>query len=312
VAMPEGGGVRKLIVGTRGSDLARNQTEQALAPLRRQRPDITIEVRIIRTEGDRKRRTSLSVLGGTGVFVKEIERALTDGDIDLAIHSAKDLPPALAPGLTLAAVPLRSDARDALISRDGLRLAQLPPGSRIGTGSARRRAMLLLARPDLEVVDIRGNVETRIARVRDGSVDAVVLAAAGLARLGRIEEASDVLLLDVMLPAPGQGALAIEGRSGDPALAEIAAVLDDPVTHACVTAERGFLGRLGAGCTLPVGAYAQSFDGTIELRAAIVSADGSTMSAASLRGELDDAAAIGSQLAAQMTGTGFGSVEGVR
>jgi hydroxymethylbilane synthase len=312
VVGPVGGRIQKLVIGTRGSELARRQTEEASTVLRRLRPDLAIEVQIIRTEGDRRQNTSLNVFGGTGVFVKEIERALIDGKIDLAVHSAKDLPPTLAPGLSLMAVPPRSDPRDALVSRDGLRLAQLPPGSRIGTGSTRRRAMLLQARSDVEVVDIRGNVETRIARVREGSVDAVVLAAAGLARLGRTEEASEVLSPDVMLPAPGQGALALEGRTSDAVTLGIAELIDDPVARACVAAERAFLGKLGAGCTLPVGAYAQTYDGTLELRAAIVAVDGSSVSAGSMRGELGDAEAIASRLAAKMTEIGLGSGEEVR
>lgn len=305
---PRGGSLQqRLIAGTRGSRLARGQTEEALAPLRALMPDLEIDVNVIRTAGDRDRRMPLAVIGGTGVFVKEIERALSAEVIDLAVHSAKDLPPALEPGLALLAVPPRADARDVIVSRDRLPLAQLPAGSRVGTGSARRRALLLRARPDLQVVDVRGNVETRIARVRDGSIDAAILAAAGLIRLDRLDEASEILSIETMLPSPGQGALAIEGRAGDPFAREIAGLLDDPPSHACVDAERAFLGRLGAGCASPVAAYARWLDGTIEIQAIIASVDGQSVGAATARGQMDEAEALGVQLAVDLMGTDLAS-----
>ena len=297
---------RRLVVGTRGSPLARAQTNEALTPLRLVVPTIEIDVHIIRTAGDRDRRMPLAVIGGTGVFVKEIERALLAGAIDLAVHSLKDLPPRLEPGLALLAVPVRADPRDALVSRDGLTLERMPPGSRIGTGSARRRALLLRARPDVEVVDVRGNVETRIARVRDGTIDAVVLAAAGLSRLGRLSEASEILPTEIMLPSPGQGALGIEGRLDDPFAHEVAVLLDDPVAHACVNAERAFLDRLGSGCASPVAAFARALDGTIEVRAMIASVDGSSAHEAAVRGLAGDAPALGVQLAVELMGAAFG------
>jgi hydroxymethylbilane synthase len=304
-------GARRLVVGTRGSELARSQTEEALAPLRRLRPQLDIEIRVIRTTGDREQRASLSLIGGAGVFVKEIERALLLGEIDLAVHSAKDLPPALDPALLLMAVPPRADPRDAFVSRDNLKLPQLPIGSRIGTGSARRRSMLLRARPDLEIVDIRGNVESRVARLHEGSIDGVVLAASGLGRLGRLEEASEIFSPDVMLPAPGQGALAIEGRRDDAMALELTALLDEPISRACVTAERAFLAQLGSGCSLPVGAYARCVDDRIELQAVIFSTATSSESAASMVGGCSDAEALGANLAAHLM-NGFGLDEGGR
>jgi hydroxymethylbilane synthase len=298
---------RRLVVGTRGSRLARAQTEEALAPLRVLLPDLEIEIRVIRTAGDRDRRMPLAVIGGTGVFAKEIERALSAEVIDLAVHSAKDLPPALERGLALLAVPPREDPRDAVVSRDGMTIQNLPPGSRVGTGSARRRALLLRARPDLEIVDARGNVETRIALVRNGTVDAVILAAAGLSRLGRLAEASEVMSFEQMLPSPGQGALALEGRVNDDLAHEVAALLDDPASHAAVTAERAFLGRLGSGCSSPVAAYARSADGTIEIQAAIVSVNGQSAAFASMLGPIHDAEALGVQLAVELMGTDLSS-----
>jgi hydroxymethylbilane synthase len=288
------------VVGTRGSELARTQTEEALAPLRAAQPGLEIEVRVIRTAGDRDRRSSLSEIGGQGVFVRDIERALLDGAIDLAVHSLKDLPPRLAPGLEIGAVPPRADPRDALVSRDGLRLAQLPPGSRVGTSSARRRALLRHLRPDLQVVDVRGNVGTRIARVREGVLDAVVLAAAGLARLGRLAEAAELFEPALMLPAPGQGALALEVRSADSAAAQLIATLDDRVSHLCALAERAFLGRLGAGCSEPVGAYAAIADATIRLDAFIATPDGTSLQRAADEGPGADAAAVGERLAERL------------
>jgi hydroxymethylbilane synthase len=300
------GHLRQLVVGTRGSALARAQTEEALEPLRVAMPDLDVDVRVIRTAGDRDRRVSLAVIGGSGVFVKEIERALLAGVVSLAVHSLKDLPPRLEPGLALLAVPARADPRDALVSRDRLTLEQMTPGSRVGTGSARRRALLLHLRPDIEVVDVRGNVETRIAQVRDGSLDAVILAAAGLERLGRLDDATEIFPPEVMLPSPGQGALAIEGRAEDPFAREMAMLIDDPASHACALAERAFLDRLGAGCNSPLGAYARMVDGTIELRAMIASVDGDRAQISNFHGPAADATTVGVQLAIELMEAGLG------
>lgn len=243
-----------LRLGTRASELATTQSGWVAARLRAAGHEV--ELVTVRTEGDVSRR-SLAEIGGTGVFAAALREALRQGEVDLAVHSLKDLPTAPEPGLTLAAVPEREDPRDVLVARDGLTLADLPAGSTVGTGSPRRAAQLTQLRPDLDVRDIRGNVDTRIGLVRDGTLDAVVLARAGLARLGRLADATDTLPLGVMLPAAGQGALAVECRSDDTDLAQfLAGALDHPPTRAAVTAERAVLARLEAGCTAPVGALA--------------------------------------------------------
>lgn len=247
---------RTLRLGTRASALATSQSEWVADHLRRK--GYAVELVLVRTEGDTNR-ASLSQIGGTGVFASALREALRAGEIDFAVHSLKDIPTAPEPGLVLAAIPEREDPRDVLVSRDGLRLATLPEGSTVGTGSPRRAAQLRLARPDLQIRDIRGNVGTRIAFVRDGELDAVVLAAAGLARLGLSQEAEEVLPPEVMLPAPGQGALAVECRAADTELIELlAGALEHAPTRRAVDAERAVLARLEAGCTAPVGALASS------------------------------------------------------
>lgn len=263
-------------VGTRASALALTQTghvADALTALGAGEHEL---VRV-RTDGDRLT-GSLATLGGTGVFVTALRDALLDGRCDVAVHSFKDLPTAPAPGLVVAAVPVRQDPRDALCARDGATLADLPQGASVGTGSPRRAAQLLAARPDLRVVDIRGNVDTRLRRIAD-DLDAVVLAAAGLARLGRLDAVTDTMPLDVMTPAPAQGALAVEVRAQDAAggtpLARALAGLDHRPTHLAVLAERALLNRLEAGCAAPVGAHATlADDGTLTLTAVVLRTDG--------------------------------------
>jgi hydroxymethylbilane synthase len=252
-------------IGTRASTLALTQTGHVADDLARL-GGLDIETVHVRTEGDRLT-GSLASMGGTGVFVTALRDALLDGRCDVAVHSLKDLPTGPATGLTIAAVPVRQDPRDALCARDGLTLDALPRGARVGTGSPRRAAQLLAARPDLEIVDIRGNVDTRLGRVAGaghgpGDLDAVVLARAGLARLGRLDVVTEVLDGDVMLPAPGQGALAVEVRTADlvdptTPLATALAALDDRASRLAVAAERALLARLEAGCAAPVGCLAQ-------------------------------------------------------
>ena len=242
-----------LRLGTRASALATSQSTWVADRLRAAGHEV--ELVLVQTEGDTNR-ASLSEIGGTGVFASALRDALLEGRIDLAVHSLKDLPTAPAPGLVVAAVPEREDVRDALVARDGLTLGELPAGATVGTGSARRAAQLRLARPELVVTDIRGNVGTRIDLVRHGELDAVVLAAAGLSRLGRLDEATELLDLATMLPAPGQGALAVECREDAHALRDL---LHDTLEHAptrtAVDAERAVLARLEAGCTAPVAAW---------------------------------------------------------
>ncbi|MEV7974102.1 hydroxymethylbilane synthase [Cellulomonas sp. NPDC089187] len=254
-----------LRVGTRASQLALTQTGHVADALTRLGAGPHELVRI-RTDGDRLT-GSLTSLGGTGVFVTALRDALLGDRCDVAVHSFKDLPTAAADGLVIAAVPPREDPRDALCARDGLTLATLPEGASVGTGSPRRAAQLLAARPDLRVVDIRGNVDTRLARAlgEAADLDAVVLARAGLSRLGRLDAISEALPMDVMVPAPAQGALAVEVRAevlgSDTPLARALAALDDPAARLAALAERALLARLEAGCAAPVGAHAQVVDG---------------------------------------------------
>src|SRR3954464_11081005 len=246
---------RLLSLGTRGSALALAQSggvaATLIAELGRQ-----VEMVSVQTQGDLSP-AAISQLGGTGVFVTALRDALLRGDVDFAVHSYKDLPTAAAEGLAVVAVPRREDPRDGLSARAGLTLGELPQGARIGTGSPRRTAQLLALGLGLEIVPIRGNVDTRIGKVAAGEVDAVVLARAGLARLDRLDEVTEVIDPLQMLPAPAQGALAIECRAGDEGLLELLAAMDDPDTRAAIDAERALLGALEAGCTAPVGALAE-------------------------------------------------------
>jgi hydroxymethylbilane synthase len=251
-------GTRILRLGTRRSALATAQAGM-IADLLRELGH-TVEMVEITTVGDTST-ASLSSIGGTGVFAAAIRRALLAGEIDIAVHSLKDLPVAPEPGLVVAAIPVREDARDALVARDGLTLGELPAGSVVGTGSPRRTAQLAALGLGLRVTDIRGNVDTRISLVHNGSCDAVLLARAGLSRLGRLDEVTESLDPLQMLPAPGQGALAIECRADRPDLIEALAPLDDPDTRACVSSERALLAALEAGCTAPVGALAEVVEG---------------------------------------------------
>ncbi|MGB7449966.1 MAG: hydroxymethylbilane synthase [Ornithinimicrobium sp.] len=259
-------------LGTRASALASVQARTVAEWLRA--GGASVEMVPVSTEGDRSTQP-LTQIGGTGVFASALRSALLRGEIDLAVHSLKDLPVADHPGLTLAAIPVREDPRDVVITASGETLAQLPFGARVGTGSPRRAGQLTACHPHLRIQDIRGNVDTRIAKVANGEVDAVVLAKAGVNRLGRTHEVSHVLELEEMLPAPGQGALAVECRDPHPseqasehdrAVHSACAVLDDVVTRACVGAERAMLARLEAGCTAPVGAVCTPTDEGFLLR----------------------------------------------
>jgi hydroxymethylbilane synthase len=273
-------GVRTLRVGTRRSALALAQAGTIAERLRAAGHDAQL-VEVV-TEGDR-RDGPLTEMGGTGVFVTELRSRLAADELDLVVHSAKDLPTAQLPGIELAALPRRADPRDALVAAGGRTLAELPPAARVATGSPRRAAALRAFRADFDVVAIRGNIDTRLRRLAAGDVDALVLAAAGLQRIGRLDEATDVLDPAVMMPAPAQGALAVECRADNAGLAALLrSVLDDAATRAAVTAERALLARLEAGCAAPLGALAEcSPDGCLRLQAAVLAPDGSR----SLRGE---------------------------
>ncbi|MEV0988877.1 hydroxymethylbilane synthase [Streptomyces sp. NPDC049949] len=312
-----------LRLGTRRSKLAMSQSGHVADAVRAitGRP---VELVEITTYGDVSRE-HLAQIGGTGVFVTALRDALLRGEVDFAVHSLKDLPTAQPEELVIAAMPLREDPRDALVARDGLTFEQLPDGARIGTGSPRRTAQLNhYARAlgkRIETVAIRGNVDTRIGFVRDGELDAVVLAAAGLNRIGRGDEATDLLSVDSVLPAPGQGALAVECLASDAELIASLAELDDPYTRAAVTAERSLLAALEAGCSAPVGALADLLaDGQVvnemRLRGVVGTLDGSTLVQLSTTGPVpqsyDEAMALGRELADEMLAKGAAGLMGER
>jgi hydroxymethylbilane synthase len=295
-------------VGTRRSLLATTQAGH-VADLIRERLGREAELVEVTTDGDRSQDagTPLAAAGGTGVFVGALRDALLRGDVDVAVHSLKDLPTYAHEGVALAAVPVREDPRDVVVARDGLTLGELPVGSRVGTGSPRRAAQLHALGLGLDVVGVRGNVDTRIGKVRSGEYDAVVLARAGLARIGRLDEATEVLDPLQMLPAPGQGALAVECRSDDGLVDELAA-LDDPHSRAAVRAERAVLATLEGGCAAPIGALAEVVEGEdgeeIWVRAVALSPDGGLSVRMSATGEPADAEGVGTRLAKEMLADG--------
>ncbi|MEV7140092.1 hydroxymethylbilane synthase [Streptomyces tauricus] len=312
-----------LRLGTRRSRLAMAQSGQ-VADAVSQVTGRPVELVEITTYGDTSRE-HLAQIGGTGVFVTALRDALLRGEVDFAVHSLKDLPTGQPDELALAAVPVRADARDVLIARDGLTFAELPDGARIGTGSPRRMAQLNAYARDLgltiETVPIRGNIDTRIGFVRGGELDGVVLAAAGLQRVGRTGEVTDFLPVDIILPAPGQGALAIECAADNADLVAALAELDDPYTRAAVTAERSLLAALEAGCSAPVGAFADLLaDGQVvkelRLRGVVGTTDGSTLVQLSTTGPVpethDQAMALGRELAAEMLAKGAAGLMGER
>jgi hydroxymethylbilane synthase len=294
-----------LRLGTRASALAMTQSGHIAARLRE--AGVDVELVTISTEGDRSSQP-LVEFGGQGVFVAALREALVRGDIDIAVHSLKDLPTTPDPRLVIAAIPTREDPRDVLVARDGLTLGELPQGARIGTGSPRREAQLNALGLGVEVVPIRGNVDTRIAKVVSGEYDGVLLARAGLLRLGRADEATEVIDPLQMLPAPGQGALACECRADDDATIHLLSGLDDSDTRAAVTAERSLLATLEAGCSAPVGALAEvawGDDGDeLWLRAVVGSPSGSPTIRLSATGLPSEAAAVGERLAAEMLAEG--------
>jgi len=289
-------GVR-LRVGTRGSQLALRQTGLVIDAIRRVAPGISLETTIITTAGDRAVDVPLERLDGVGFFAKELEAALVDGRCDLAVHSAKDLPTSLHPGLTLGAVPRRTEPRDVLISRGGERLGELPPGARVGTSSPRRAAQLRAQRPDLRPVPIRGNLDTRLAKLGRGECEALCVAGAGLVRMGWQDRITEWLAPAVMLPAPAQGALAVEIRGADVELAQLLRPLDDAATREAVAAERAFLARLESGCRAPAAALADVGPGGLVLEALVAREDGTAVRRHRSRGPLGSAEWLGTAAA---------------
>ncbi len=294
----------KLVIATRGSELALWQANHVKGRL--EAHGCAIELSVIKTTGDKILDRPLAEVGGKGLFVKEIEQALLDRAADLAVHSMKDVPADLAPGLLMAAVSEREDVRDALVSRGGLRFAELPPGARVGTSSLRRVCQLRALRGDLVFVPLRGNVPTRVDKVASGQVDAAVLAAAGLRRLGRADQVTELFDPAHIIPAGGQGALGIETREGDADLVDmVRRALHHDEDAACVAAERALLARLGGGCQTPLAAHARRTEpGTLELRALVGRPDGTELIRAERCGSLVDPAALGSAVATELLARG--------
>ncbi|MCL6592687.1 MAG: hydroxymethylbilane synthase [Alicyclobacillus sp.] len=289
----------KLRVATRTSALALRQTQWVLDQLHQRVPDLTFELVPVVTRGDRILDVALAKIGGKGLFVSEVEAQLLAGNADLAVHSLKDVPAELAPGLVFGSVPVRADARDALVSARGQGLAALPPGARIGTSSLRRSAQLLALRPDLQIVPLRGNIDTRLRKLENEGLDAIVLAAAGLERMGWSERITERLAPEVCLPAVGQGILALECRADNPRVQRWLAALHDPVTAAAARAERALLTALNGGCQVPLAGYAQTLpDGGVWLRGLVASLDGRWCVRAEARGS--DPEAVGREVARRL------------
>ena len=299
--------MRVLRIGSRGSPLALWQADHVGDWLERTR-GVSTEIIRIRTTGDRLPQSNFNAMGLKGVFIKELEDALLDGRVDLAVHSMKDVPTAVPPGLAFPAIPPREDVRDCLISREGHALAQLPAGARIGTSSVRRQAQLRRLRPDVLPVEVRGNVDTRIRKLDEGEFDAIVLARAGIERLGLLARITETFEPGVMLPAVGQGALGVEAREDDAEVMQIVAGIDDPETRGDVEAERALLAELEGGCQVPLGAWARmdaaAPGGQIVLDACVCSADGKDLIRDSLRGPADNPQSLGRELAHRLLDAG--------
>jgi len=291
--------VTPLRIGTRGSTLALAQSSWVKQQIEQHRPELQAELRIIKTSGDSFIDTAIPNIGGKGVFTKEIEDALLREEIDVAVHSLKDLPTALSKGLMIAAVPRREDARDVSVARQKHRLSALPSGSKVGTGSLRRRAQLLHFRPDLMPTPIRGNIDTRLRKLDDGEVDALILAAAGLKRIGRDDRIGEFLADDVCVSAAAQGALGLQSRD-DRSISALVGFLHDDVTFAEVTAERALLERLGGGCHVPIGARARVEGTELKMIGVVASLDGSSICRGEIAGPAANAAELGKRLAERL------------
>ncbi len=303
--------IRKIAIGTRGSRLAMIQAESVAAKLRQIRPDIEIEIKKISTLGDRDRNTPLESWGEVGVFVKELETALIDRSIDLAVHSLKDMPADIPEELFLAAVTERQDPRDVLVA--GKKLDQLPAGARIGTGSLRRKVQLRQKRPDLKVIPIRGNIDTRLKKVANGEVDGVIMAAAALLRLGWASRITEYLPVPEFLPEAGQGALAVEARTSDLEIAGIAALLNNKEAWQATQAERVFIKTIGGGCIAPVAALAVPEGGKMRLEGMVADMETGETIRARETGDPDDPDGLGKKLADKMIAMGaLGYIEKAR
>ena len=299
--------MRTVTVGTRGSALALAQTRWVVARLKEEWPETDFRIQTISTKGDRSRESlgAMAQKGDKGFWVKEIEDALLQKQVDIAVHSLKDLPTAQPDGLEVSSIPKRVDARDVLIGREGMKkLSELPEGARIGTSSVRRKAFLRAYRPDLVVKDLRGNIDTRLAAIGGGEYDAIILAAAGLIRTEQRHRIDEFVAPDILLPAPGQGALALETRADDDLSIEVVYAIHDHMTDDRITAEREFLAGLGAGCMAPVGAHATVKGGVLTLEGWVGGVDGRKVIRAESSGDVAECADLGAELAADMLAQG--------
>ncbi len=295
-------------IGTRGSKLALWQAEWVKSRLENLHAGLEVELTIIKTKGDKILDVPLAKVGGKGLFVKEIEEALLAGRIDLAVHSMKDMPAEIPAGLCIGAVPEREVPADALIAPEGLTLDTLPRGARIGTSSLRRASQLRRVRPDIEIVPLRGNLDTRLRKLDEGQMEAIVLAAAGVRRLGLEKRISQKLDTEVMLPAVGQGALCIETRDGDTTIAPLVAPLEDAATRIAITAERAYLHRLEGGCQVPIAGHATLHDGQLTLRGLVSDLEGQTVIQATQVGRPEKAETLGRDLAEHLLAQGARAV----
>jgi hydroxymethylbilane synthase len=293
-----------IVIGTRGSQLALWQANWVRSTIIDRFPDVTVELRVIKTKGDKILDVALAKVGGKGLFVKEIEEALLAGRIDLAVHSMKDMPADIPEGLWIGAVPERENPLDVLITRTGGPLGTLPEGARVGTSSLRRGAQLRGRRPDLRIRTLRGNLDTRLRKLSSDNLDAIVLAAAGVHRLGMAERVSEYLPAEVMLPAVGQGALCIEVRREDPRIAPLVAALDDPATRTVVAGERAFLKRLEGGCQVPIAAHGSLAGAVFSLTGLVAEIDGRTLIRQTLSGSAAAPETVGVHLAEHLLALG--------
>jgi hydroxymethylbilane synthase len=296
--------VNKIVIGTRGSQLALWQAYFVRDALSRIAPDTVVELKTIKTEGDRDTNGPVAQLSGKGVFIKEIEDALLAGEVDMAVHSMKDVPTQIPEGLTIAAVCEREDVRDAVLCRHGKTLSNLPAGARIGTSSLRRQAQLKHYRPDLEIAMLRGNLDTRVRKLDEGLYDAILLARAGLVRLGWASRITETLSTDIALPAVAQGAVGVECRRGDEKIVALLGKLNHPITRAAIDAERALLSEMEGGCQVPIGAWARLEGGKFVLEACVLSLDGAICLRDRMEGSVSDAASLGKLLAARLLAAG--------
>ncbi|MFQ5933766.1 MAG: hydroxymethylbilane synthase [Dehalococcoidia bacterium] len=295
---------RPILVGTRGSALSLKQADEVLQGLKRLHPDRAFEIRVITTHGDRDQRAPISRFGLKGIFIVEPERHLAEGAIDIAVHSLKDMPSENPPGFRIAAVTSRQDPRDVLITSDNRPLAELPQGSRLGSGSPRRATQIRAVRPDLEIADIRGNVDTRIEKVKRGEYHGAVLAAAGLVRMGWEDRITEYLSVDLCLPAVGQGALAVEVRADDEEAHRLVEGLDDPPTRSAVEAERALLRHMGGGCLAPITAYGCYENGALRLRGMVADPNTNEIIRAEVAGNGESPEELGAMLADKLVSLG--------